>query len=228
MKSRPSCPMQPGWPSRKAPEASPSGAFAMGRRLGAGGLHRARTGLPNEPRRMIMILPFLARFRSAVRAVAGSWLPDVIHAHWWIPSGWAASGTGRPLVITTAPTCACLTASCTLLAHRVLRRAAVVTIWSPVSPRSRGRCHSRDPITASLLPMPLEVSASSAVDWTRATPTRILYAGLVASSGCCVLIRAAGHPPRDLSPRQLRILWRRSLTLSVSPHWPGRRARGHR
>lgn len=173
-----------------------------------GHLHR---GFLNEPRRMVMIPPFLARFRSAVRAVAGSWLPDVIHAHWWIPSGWAASGTGRPLVITCHGSDVRLLdgyGMLSLLAHRVLRRAAVVTT---VSEFLRGRVVAAIPEIASrcvVLPMPLEVERFERGRLeARATPPRILYAGnLVASKGVDVLIRAAGHLLRDGHPVQLRIL----------------------
>jgi glycosyltransferase involved in cell wall biosynthesis len=168
-------------------------------------------GFLTEPRRMVMIPPFLSRFRSTVRAVAAAWPPDVIHAHWWIPAGWAASGVGRPLVITCHGSDVPLLDGyglLSLLAHRVLRRAAAVTT---VSEFLRRRVVAAVPEIAArciVLPMPLEVGRfERGRQEPRATPPRILYAGnLVTSKGVDVLIRAVSHLVRDGHPVQLRIL----------------------
>ena len=184
------------------------GPDAWERVVYTGYLHR---GFLNEPRRMIMIPPFLSRFRSTVRAVTTKWIPDVIHAHWWIPSGWAASGAGRPLVITCHGSDVRLLDGygvLSLLAHRVMRRAAAVTT---VSEFLRRRVIAAIPEIASrcvVLPMPLEVGHFESGRMTpKASPARILYAGnLVASKGVDVLIRAVGHLLRDGHPVQLRIL----------------------
>lgn len=173
-----------------------------------GHLHR---GFLNEPRRMVMIPPFLARFRSTVRAVTASWKPDVVHAHWWIPSGWAASGAGRPFVITCHGSDVRLLDGygvLSLLAHRVLRRAAAVTT---VSEFLRRRVVAAIPEIAArcvVLPMPLDVHHfERGREAPKANPPRILYAGnLVASKGVDVLIRAVSHLQRDGHAVQLRIL----------------------
>lgn len=173
-----------------------------------GHLHR---GFLNEPRRMVMIPPFLARFRSTVRSVSGSWLPDVIHAHWWIPAGWAASGAGRPFIVTCHGSDVRLLDGygvLSLLAHRVLRRAAAVTT---VSEFLRRRVIAAVPEIASrcvVLPMPLEVERfEQGRSELKADPPRVLYAGnLVASKGVDVLIRGVGHLVRDGHRAQLRIL----------------------
>jgi glycosyltransferase involved in cell wall biosynthesis len=173
-----------------------------------GHLHR---GFLNEPRRMVMIPPFLARFRSTVRSVAAAWPPDVIHAHWWIPAGWAASGAGRPLVITCHGSDVPLLDGyglLSLLAHRVLRRAAAVTT---VSEFLRRRVVAAVPEIASrctVMSMPLEVERfEQGRAERRVDPPRILYAGnLVRSKGVDVLIRAVGQLVRDGHPARLRIL----------------------
>lgn len=58
-----------------------------------------RAGLP-----LVMIGRLLLAWRKAARSEASQWCPDVVHAHWAIPSGMAARSAARrarvPLVVT--------------------------------------------------------------------------------------------------------------------------------
>lgn len=42
----------------------------------------------------------LWRGRRAVRAAIRAWRPDLVHAHWWFPSGMMCGGHGVPMIVT--------------------------------------------------------------------------------------------------------------------------------
>jgi glycosyltransferase involved in cell wall biosynthesis len=42
----------------------------------------------------------LWRGRRAARAAIRGWRPDLVHAHWWFPSGMQAGGHGAPMILT--------------------------------------------------------------------------------------------------------------------------------
>ncbi len=43
----------------------------------------------------------LWRGRAAVRAVVKAWRPQLVHAHWWFPSGMMCGGHGVPMIVTS-------------------------------------------------------------------------------------------------------------------------------
>ena len=170
---------------RYAPEALEQVAYR-------GDMHGSRSLAPFA---LAGLLTFLAAFRRAVRRAAARFRPDVIHAHWWMPGGWLAVGTGIPTVITCHGSDVRLLARVRLLrtlAARVLPRAAAVTTVSTflardlelAIPALRGRVKT--------VAMPLDLDAFLAARETpRAAPPRILYAGnLIASKGVADLVRA--------------------------------------
>lgn len=157
----------------------------------AGDMHsraQSKTGI-------VGVLLFLWRFRRAVRRVAAEERPDVIHAHWWVPGGWAAKGAGVPYVVTCHGTDVRLIEIGVLrwLARRVLKSASVVTTVSEFLRRDLGRLLGRDVQSAALLRMPVEPrDFEAARSVPKADPPRVLYAGnLNPSKGVDVLIRAA-------------------------------------
>jgi glycosyltransferase involved in cell wall biosynthesis len=113
------------------------------------------------------------RLQGGLRALAGLWWSlrraaaaevaagaQVVHAHWWVPGGLAAP-SGAPLVLTMHGTDARLlerSRAARMLAHRVVRRAAVVTT---VSKPLAGIVQDRlglflDPSRIQPMPVPLE------------------------------------------------------------------------
>ncbi|HEX5268710.1 MAG TPA: glycosyltransferase [Acidimicrobiales bacterium] len=66
-----------------------------------------RGGLLSTARRpagALAVGPFLAAFSRAARRAVRTWEADLVHAHWWLPAGWAAvrgaRSTGTPTVVT--------------------------------------------------------------------------------------------------------------------------------
>ena len=157
-----------------------------------------------------LLPPYLFRFRGALRRLARDLRPDVIHAHWWLPSGWLASGTRTPWLVTCHGSDVRLlerSALARALARRVLRRAAAVTTVSRfLADDLRSRVGAwLEPVVT---PMPVDValfSGGRAVP--KADPPRILYAGnLVPAKGVDVLLHAvAGLGERGI-PCELKIL----------------------
>ena len=74
---------------------------------------------------------FLVAFRGALRSAIKEFTPDVIHAHWWLPSGWFVSRTAIPYVVT-----------CHGSDVRLLERGSILrTLALPVFNRSARRGH---------------------------------------------------------------------------------------
>jgi glycosyltransferase involved in cell wall biosynthesis len=105
---------------------------------------------------------FIISETSALVSEAARWKPDVIHAHWWFPSGVAAAAASRlsriPLVTTSHGTDLRLlrtTPSATPLARFVFHRAARVTCVSDwLAVQAAPMCGTA-PVVA---PMPVDVS----------------------------------------------------------------------
>jgi len=157
-----------------------------------GDMHGSRSLAPLA---LAGLVAFLAAFRRAVRRAVARFRPDVIHAHWWIPGGWFAVGTGIPTVITCHGSDVRLLARARplrTLAARVLPKAAAVTTVSSflareleaAIPALRGR------VKTVAMPLDLDVFLA-ARDTREVAPPRILYAGnLIASKGVADLVRA--------------------------------------
>jgi glycosyltransferase involved in cell wall biosynthesis len=173
-----------------------------------GSLHRDALAKPL----VALSLPayFWAYRRAAARAL-GELQPDVVHAHWWIPSGTVAATLRTPFVVTSHGSDVRLLENvppARLAARRVLGRASAITTVSRFLARDIGRLLPGMATPVEVLPMPLDVehflSGRSA---TKASPPRILYAGnLVASKGVDVLIEAVARLRERGVECELRVL----------------------
>jgi glycosyltransferase involved in cell wall biosynthesis len=157
------------------------------------------TGALREPMRAtrlapVMLPPFLARLWSVALREARDFRPDVVHAHWWMPSGWIASRIGVPYIVTCHGTDVRMLESplWRALAAPVFRRASAVTTASEFLARDVARVFpgvaARTSVTS--MPMDLEMFEQGARE-EKASPPRVLFAGnLIASKGVDVLIEA--------------------------------------
>lgn len=154
---------------------------------------------------------FLLAFSRAVHRAARRLVPDVIHAHWWLPSGLFASHVGVPLVIT-----------CHGSDVRLLGRGKVVRgIARPVF-RSAARITTASHFLAGdirnwlpglqtpvmVTPMPVDTrSFLVGGAFPKVKPPRLLYAGnLVPSKGVDVLLHAVAELEHRGIAWQLRVL----------------------
>jgi glycosyltransferase involved in cell wall biosynthesis len=158
-----------------------------------GGLHQ---GTLRSPWAALGFPGFLLGFNSAVQREARRFSPDVVHAHWWIPSGWFVSRASVPFLVTCHGSDVRLLEQGALIrsmAGRVLGRAARVTTVSRfLAEDLRGRLPGlTTPVVVT--PMPVDVASFAAGEkQLKAVPPRILYAGnLVPSKGVDLLLRAA-------------------------------------
>jgi glycosyltransferase involved in cell wall biosynthesis len=161
--------------------------------------------------RMAVALPwFLIGIRRAVQRAVREHSPDVIHAHWWLPSAWAAANSRVPMVIT------CHGSDVRLLDHAplrwlgrsVLRRAAIVTTVSSFLERDVKRAAPEVAERVVVEPMPIDADR-----WIRARslprpePPVVLYAGnLLPSKGVDTLLEAVALLARRGIAVRTRIL----------------------
>lgn len=160
-----------------------------------------RVGYQGDVRRTLaaplalLALPgYLVGFRAAVRRAVREFAPDLIHAHWWVPGGWAATGHGVPVVITCHGSDVRLlwrSAALRLLARRTLSRAAQVSAVSEVMKGDLAELAPR--IAGRLVTTYLPVDADR-FDRSRRAPVdvpRILYAGnLIPAKGVDLILQA--------------------------------------
>ena len=159
---------------------------------------------------MFALPGFFVRFKTALARALAEVQPDVVHAHWWFPAGWLASGARSPLIVTCHGTDVQLLRRGVMrtLARRTFSRAfAVTTVSSFLAERLRTQLGPdvAQPVVTPLPvdPAPFERAASIAKE----TPPRILYAGnLVPSKGVEVLIDAAAMLARRGVQFRLRLL----------------------
>jgi glycosyltransferase involved in cell wall biosynthesis len=173
-----------------------------------GSLHRDALSRPL----VALTLPgYFLSFRRAARRAVRDFKPDVVHAHWWVPSGMVAATLRTPFVVTSHGSDVRLLESsppARALARRVLGRASAVTTVSSFLQRDLLRFLPTLETPIEVLPMPLDVAhfASGSAE-AKAIPPRILYAGnLVASKGVDLLIEAVARLRDRGVECELRIL----------------------
>jgi glycosyltransferase involved in cell wall biosynthesis len=141
---------------------------------------------------------FLWAFRRAVAEQIEEFRPEVIHAHWWVPGGWAATGPARvPAVITCHGSDVRLLGQSALLrawARRILPRArAVTTVSSVMRGDIRRFVPGLEPVVRlEVLPLPVDVALfERGAGVTKQHPPRILFAGnLIPAKGVEILLGA--------------------------------------
>lgn len=188
-------------------------------RYGPDGLERI--GFQGDVRRsalspvaLLMAPSYAWNFRAAVRRAVDEFGPDIIHAHWWLPGGWAATRQSRiPVVITCHGSDVRLLGKSRLLrafARRVLSRAkGVTTVSSIMRGDLRELLPGLEPATRfDVCPLPVEVGLfERGAALPKATPPRILFAGnLIASKGVDVLIDAFAQVLRGGTACRLKLL----------------------
>jgi len=153
---------------------------------------------------------FVFGFRHALQSAVRKFAPEIIHAHWWLPAGWFASGTSVPYVITCHGSDVRLLDGPVLrrLATPVFRKAARVTAVSNFLAEDIQRLLPETRHRVQVTPMPVDLPTfAKAAHLEKVEPPRILYAGnLVASKGVDVLLRAAALLSQRAVPYQLKVL----------------------
>ena len=173
-----------------------------------GGHHR---GMLSAPLVALALPGFLLAFANSVRKAVHRFAPDVIHAHWWFPSGWLVSRSHVPFLITSHGSDVRLLEHGGLIrsrAERVFRRAARVTAVSRFLASDIRQLLPQAIVDIAVTPMPVDVASfMRGAGQSKAEPPRILYAGnLVPSKGVDLLLHAAAELSNRGVPYQLKIL----------------------
>ena len=186
---------------RYAPEALERVAYT-------GGLHQDTL---RSPWAALGFPGFLLAYYYAVQRELRRFSPDIVHAHWWIPSGWFVSRSRIPFLVTCHGSDVRLLERSALLRRMgagVLGRAARVTTVSRFLAEDIRRLLPQVSTTTVVTPMPIDVTSFAAGERElKAVPPRILYAGnLVPSKGVDLLLQAAALLSRRGVQYELKIL----------------------
>lgn len=173
----------------------------------SGDLHRGRLRSPG----VAAAFPgFLWAFRRAIRREIRTGKPDVVHTHWWLPSGLLVAGLAPRFLVTCHGSDVAMLDRWVFrkLAGRVFRRAVGVTTVSRFLAAEIVRRFPWVEPKLEVLPMPVD---SALFETGRAVPKRtppvILFAGnLVPMKGVDVLLRAVRRLREENLPCRLRIL----------------------
>jgi glycosyltransferase involved in cell wall biosynthesis len=190
-------PLAPGLPLRVAENGVEVTRFryapdSLERVAYRGDLHRVT---PLSGLGLLGIPAFLAATFLALQRERDRFRPDVVHAHWWLPSGWHASRLGVPYVVTLHGSDARLLDRASIfrrLARSVFTRATSVTTVSEflAADVRAALPNLRTPVVTARMPLDIEHFARGRAV-RRLDPPRILYAGnLLASKGIDVLLDA--------------------------------------
>lgn len=182
-----------------------------------GGLHQ---GSLRSPWAALALPGFLLAFNHSVQAHVRRFVPDVVHAHWWFPSGWLVSRSHIPYLITSHGSDVRLLERGRLVrsqASKVLRQAGRVTAVSRFLAHDIQRLLPGVILDVAVTPMPVDVvSFAAGAAEPKAVPPRVLYAGnLVPSKGVDLLLHAAAALNRRGVDYQLKILGRGSAQSSL-------------
>ena len=166
----------------------------------------------NIRRRPWAVPPLLASMTRSARKAARR--ADVVHAH-WLPTGFPASLSGKPFVLTLHGTDVELARHGPVVARRIVRRAAVVIGVSRALTHAASNLGARD---ARFVPNGVEVPAEAP---RQADSSTVLYAGrlspekgiedLLAVADGLELVVAGDGPLRPQVPQALGMLAREEL-----------------
>ena len=161
-----------------------------------------------SPAKLLALPSFLLNFRRAAARALEEFRPDVIHAHWWFPGGWVASGLGIPFVTTSHGSDVRLLEKNRLfkgMGRRVFRKASEATAVSRFLADDIRRIVGVDRVDVTYMPF--------AMDGLRAAQTRlrskqrVLFAGnMVATKGVDVLVDAAAQLRDEGVDFELRLI----------------------
>jgi glycosyltransferase involved in cell wall biosynthesis len=151
----------------------------------------------------LTMLGFLgAEFRSAVRARRAT-QPDVVHAHWWFPSGlvgtWLSSLSSTPLVTTMHGTDVRIARSVAMSRpafRHVLQRSAVTTAVSQwLAHEAQSLVSTAAPVVA---PMPVATELFTPGAGSRHKKALLFVGRLTKQKGVDLLLQALAKLPDDI------------------------------